>query len=85
MSAVDDKITAVQAALNKFAADFKAEVDGLKAEIAAGSDTTARMTALDGLVTQIQGLDASAVADTPAPVATGTQAAPATTEPAPTA
>jgi hypothetical protein len=79
MSAVDDKIAIVQASVAKFGTDLKAEIDGLKAEIALGGDTAERLSALDNIAAQLQGLDALAVAATPAPPASNA----ASTEPAP--
>lgn len=70
MSQVDDGIAAVKAAVTKLGGDMQAEIDGLKAEIAAGADTAPRLTALSDLVTQLQGLDATAIASTPAAATT---------------
>jgi hypothetical protein len=68
MSKTDDGIALIQSTLNKFATDLQAEFTALKNEIANGVDTAPRLAAIQAIVAQVQGLDASAIANTPVPV-----------------
>lgn len=63
MSALDDKLAAVQAAITQLGTDLTAAIADLKAKIGTGEPTTAQLAALDAIATSLTNLDVQAKAE----------------------
>ena len=65
MSALDDKIAAIVAAVTQIGTDLGTLVADLKAN--GGAPTPAQLTAMDNIVTSLTGIDTTIKSDDPGP------------------
>lgn len=65
MATLDDKITAINAAITQLSTDLNQAIADLKAAIAAGGPTTAQLSALDAIAASLGSLDTTVKSDDP--------------------